>query len=56
MRKSREFEELDKSVRLVVKTKSPKKWLLIDRETGNVFEGNSDGAWDRLDPVRRENT
>lgn len=54
MRKSKEFEELDKSITLVVKTKCPQKWLLIDRETGNVFEGNIDGAWDRLDPVKRE--
>ena len=54
MRKSKEFEELDKSITLIVKTKCPQKWLLVDRETGNVFEGNIDGAWDRLDPVKRE--
>lgn len=54
MRKSKEFNELDKSITLVVKTKCPKKWLLVDRETGNVFEGNEDGAWDRLDPVKKE--
>jgi hypothetical protein len=54
MRKSKEFDELDKSIILTVKTKCPKKWLLVDRETGNVFEGNANGAWDRLDPVRKE--
>jgi hypothetical protein len=47
----KEFEEFDKSVDLVVHTKSPGKWLLIDRETGQVYKGNSSGHWDRLDPI-----
>jgi hypothetical protein len=34
-----------------VKTKSPEKWLLIDRETGQVYQGSEKGHWDRLDPV-----
>ena len=45
------FSELKKSISLTVKTKSPGKWLLIDRETGQVYKGNEKGYWDRLDPV-----
>ena len=52
MRKSFSFDELSDPVTLVVKTKSPRKWLLIDREDGTVYEGNELGAWDRLDPVK----
>jgi hypothetical protein len=51
MRKSFSFKTLKKSVSLVVKTKSPSKWLLIDRETGQIFQGSESGYWDRLDPV-----
>jgi hypothetical protein len=46
-----EFNELQKPITLTVKTKSPDKWLLIDRETGQVYKGNEKGYWDRLDPV-----
>jgi hypothetical protein len=48
------FEELEKAIELKVYTKSPSKWLLIDRETGIIYEGNEFGAWDRLEPVKRE--
>jgi len=24
---------------------------LLDRETGQIYQGNSGGYWDRLDPV-----
>ena len=48
------FDTLDSSVTLTVKTKSPTKWLLIDRETGQVFQGSPKGNWDRLDPVIKE--
>jgi hypothetical protein len=54
MRESNRFSELEQSVSLIVKTKCPKKWLLIDRETGAVFEGNEGGHWDRLDPVQKD--
>jgi hypothetical protein len=50
-RSSFKFSELKKSIILTVKTKSPDKWLLIDRETGQVYKGNENGYWDRLDPV-----
>lgn len=45
------FNELNKSITLTVKTKSPDKWLLIDRETAQTYVGNKDGYWDRLEPV-----
>ena len=54
MRNSKNFEELDQSIALTVKTKCAEKYLLIDRETGDVFVGNSMGFWDRLDPVTRD--
>ncbi len=54
MRKSFEYEELNKPIDLVVHTKSPSKWLLIDRETGQTFQGSKSGKWDRLDPVLKD--
>ena len=48
------FDTLDKSITLTVKTKSPTKWLLIDRETGQIFQGSTQGRWDRLDPVVKD--
>jgi hypothetical protein len=54
MRQSKNFEELEESIKLTVRTRSPEKYLLIDRETGNIFVGNSMGHWDRLDPVTRD--
>jgi hypothetical protein len=42
-------------VTLTVKTKCPEKWLLVDRETGAVYQGNEKGHWDRLDPVVKDN-
>lgn len=54
MRNSLEFEETDQPIDLKVNTKSPSKWLLIDRETGQVYQGNKGGYWDRLDPVIKD--
>jgi hypothetical protein len=47
------FKEEDNEVSLTVKTLCPEKWLLIDRETGQVYQGNPGGFWDRLDTVKR---
>lgn len=33
--------ELDEPVELKIKTKAPMKWLLIDRETGQQYIGQS---------------
>jgi hypothetical protein len=35
---------------LTVYTRSPRKWLLVDRETGEAYEGNETGSWDKLKP------
>jgi len=54
-RPTKEFQEFDKPVDLVVHTKSPGKWLLIDRETGQIYTGSPSGHWDRLDPIVKDN-
>ena len=48
------YTEEDSDVVLEVTTLSPTKWLLLDRETGQVYQGNPGGYWDRLDPVIKE--
>jgi hypothetical protein len=52
-RNSFSFDVESKSVLLTVKTLSPTKWLLIDRETGQIYQGSPEGHWDRLDPVKK---
>ena len=47
------YKEESADVILTVKTLSPTKWLLVDRETGQVYQGNPAGHWDRLDPVQK---
>ena len=54
-RQSFEFDETKDPVTLTVVTKSATKWLLIDRETGQVYQGNPGGYWDRLKTVERTN-
>lgn len=45
-----EYPEQPVPVQLTVLTKCPRKWLLVDRETGQAYEGNEDGYWDKLVP------
>ena len=47
-RLAKEYESLEQPVTLSIHTKSPQKWLLLDRETGQAYEGNSGGYWDKL--------
>lgn len=47
------FKEEEDDVILTVKTLAPTKWLLLDRETGQTYQGNPGGFWDRLDPVKK---
>jgi hypothetical protein len=54
LREIKLFDALDNSITLTVKTKSPTKWLLIDRETGQIFQGSPKGHWDRLEPIVKE--
>lgn len=49
------FKEEEHEVSLIVKTLSPEKWLLIDRETGQVYQGNPGGFWDKLKTITRSN-
>jgi hypothetical protein len=49
------FKEEDNEISLIVKTLSPEKWLLIDRETGQVYQGNPGGFWDKLKTITRSN-
>ena len=51
MRKQKEFEEFAETIDLIVHTKCPEKWMLIDKETGEIYQGSKGGYWDRLDPV-----
>ena len=54
MRSSKEYKNFEESIDLLVHTKCPEKWLLIDRETGQIYQGNNGGYWDRLDPVIKD--
>lgn len=41
------------AITLIVKTKRPEKWLLVDRETGEVYQGNPNGYWDKMLPYKK---
>lgn len=45
------FKEEEQDVILTVRTLVPTKWILVDRETGQVYQGSPKGYWDRLEPV-----
>jgi hypothetical protein len=49
-----QYKVFDEAIVLKVKTKRPEKWLLLDRETGQVYQGNPKGYWDRLEPYIKE--
>lgn len=49
-RKPHSFEQTEEDVILTVRTLAPTKWLLIDRETGQTYQGSPKGYWDRLEP------
>lgn len=50
-----EFAELEKSVVVTLKTKCPEKYLLVDRQTGDVFVAKDTGEWElvRSGPYRQ---
>lgn len=54
MKFNKKYKTFKKSIDLLVHTKCPEKWLLIDRETGQIYQGNNGGYWDRLDPVIKD--
>ena len=47
-RASHSYPTLKSPIVLTVATRCPEKWLLVDRETGQVYEGNGSGAWSKL--------
>lgn len=51
MRKEKHFKEFENPINLTVYTKCPEKWILMDKETGQIYQGNPGGYWDRLEPV-----
>jgi hypothetical protein len=53
-RSIKKFEEFNDPVDLIVHTKCPDKWLLIDKETGEMYKGNHTGHWDRLEPITKD--
>ena len=54
MIEQKKFDRLESPISLTVKTRCPDKYLLIDRETGDMFVGNAAGHWDRLEAVARD--
>lgn len=49
-REGHKYPELDSPMILTIYTKSPEKWLLLDRETGQAYQGNDKGSWDKMFP------
>lgn len=47
-RPAREYPELLNAIIMTLYTRAPSKWLLVDRETGEVYQGNTKGSWDKL--------
>ena len=54
MIEKKRFDRLESPIGLTVRTKCPEKYLLIDRETGDMFIGDPMGYWNRLEPVARD--
>jgi hypothetical protein len=50
MRINKDYEELVNPVDLIIHTKVPTKWILLDKETGQAYIGNTKGHWDKLIP------
>jgi hypothetical protein len=50
-REAKKFKEESSEVVLTVRTLVPTKWLLMDRETGQIYQGSPEGHWDKLKPV-----
>jgi hypothetical protein len=53
MRNPHSFNETEQDVILTVRTLCPEKWLLVDRETGQVYTGNPGGYWDKIEKKTR---
>lgn len=44
-----EIEILSFPIDLIIYTKVPTKYVLIDEETGQIYRGNIEGKWTRID-------
>ena len=47
-RKQVEFNEIEEQVVVTLRTNCPEKYLLIDRENGNVFVAKETGEWELI--------
>ena len=47
------FKEYEENIILTVRTLCPEKWMLVDRETGQIYVGNPNGYWDKLKILER---
>lgn len=45
-KKQIEFQEMTEETVITLRTNCPEKYLLIDRETGNVFIAKETGEWE----------
>lgn len=48
MRKQVEFTEISEETVITLRTNCPEKYMLIDRETGNVFVAKETGEWELI--------
>ena len=48
MRKQVEFTEISEETIITLRTNCPEKYMLIDRETGNVFIAKETGEWELI--------
>jgi hypothetical protein len=55
MRRGRDLPTTEHPVALTIYTRCPEKWILIDTETGQTYQGNPSGYWDKLEPKIKEN-
>lgn len=48
MIKQKQFKQLDEQMVISLFTDCPEKFLLVDRETGNVFIARETGEWELI--------
>jgi hypothetical protein len=44
-----EIEILPSPIDIIIHTKVPTKYVLIDEETGQQYRGNEEGYWSKID-------
>ena len=53
MRQGRDLETTEHPIALNIYTRCPSKWILVDTETGQTYQGNFGGYWDKLEIKNR---